>query len=92
MYLDPGFGGILIQVLVAIVATGGILVFSLRRKLRALFSKKKVSDTDSKKDDTAAATVDTAEDEAVDMLSDDDTGEEIAAADEETNVEETADN
>jgi hypothetical protein len=39
MYLDPGFGGMFIQVLVAIVAAGGILIFSLRRKLKALFSK-----------------------------------------------------
>jgi len=41
MYFDPGFGGALFQVLVAVAAAGGILVFSLRRKLRALFSGKK---------------------------------------------------
>jgi hypothetical protein len=40
MYLDPGFGGMFIQVVVAIVAAGGILIFSLRRKIKALFSKK----------------------------------------------------
>jgi len=45
MYLDPGFGGMLVQVFVAIAAAGGIILFSLRRKLRAFFSKKKDTDT-----------------------------------------------
>jgi len=31
MYLDPGFGGMLLQVLVAIAAAGGVLVFFHRR-------------------------------------------------------------
>jgi len=41
MYFDPGFGGALLQIVVTIAAAGGILLFSLRRKLRALFSKGK---------------------------------------------------
>jgi len=45
MYLDPGFGGMLVQILVAIVAAGGVLAFSLRRKIRKLFSKKKDDNT-----------------------------------------------
>jgi len=70
MYLDPGFGGMLFQVVVAIIAMGGILVFSLRRKIRALFSKNKdaggktagiVAPADIKTD---------AADDAIDMLSD----------------------
>lgn len=68
MYLDPGFGGMLVQVLVAIVAAGGIIIFSLRRKISALFSKKK--DTDLS--ETTADAADTAKsaDDVVDMLSD----------------------
>jgi len=41
MYLEPGFGGMLLQILVAIAAAGGVMVFSLRRKIAALFSKNK---------------------------------------------------
>jgi len=41
MYLDPGFGGMLVQVVVAIAAAGGVILFSLRKKLNALFSKDK---------------------------------------------------
>ncbi len=40
MYLDPGFGGMLIQILIAVVAAGGAAVFAMRKKLRAMFSKK----------------------------------------------------
>ena len=41
MYLDPGFGGMLVQAIVAIVAVGGGIVFSFRKKIRAAFSKNK---------------------------------------------------
>lgn len=44
MYLDPGFGGMLVQILVAVVAASGILIFSMRRKISNFFSRnKKVS-------------------------------------------------
>jgi len=43
MYLDPGFGGMLIQIIVALVAAGGVAVFALRKKISALFSGKKNS-------------------------------------------------
>jgi len=73
MYLDPNFGGMLIQVLVAIAAAGGIIMFSLRRKIRSLFSKNKNEDV---KEDTVENTHSTentmprAQDDAIDMLSD----------------------
>ena len=41
MYFDPGFGGMLLQVAVAVVAAGGAILFSFRRKLRVFFSKDK---------------------------------------------------
>ena len=41
MYLDPGFGGMLLQVIVVIAAVGGGILFSLRRQIRNLFSKNK---------------------------------------------------
>ena len=45
MYLDPGFGGMLLQVIVAIIAMGGAILFSIRKKIRNLFTKNKNSKT-----------------------------------------------
>ena len=39
MYLDPGFGGLLLQAIFAIAAVGGGILYSFRRKLRNLFKK-----------------------------------------------------
>ncbi|MCL2559335.1 MAG: hypothetical protein FWE07_02505 [Turicibacter sp.] len=41
MYLDPAFAGMLLQILLALVVVGGVALFSMRRKIRELFSKKK---------------------------------------------------
>jgi len=46
MYLDPGFGGMLLQVIVALVAVGGAILYSMRKKICNLF-KKNNSDTDN---------------------------------------------
>jgi len=40
MYLDPAFAGMLLQILLASLVVGGVILFSLRRKLRGLFSNK----------------------------------------------------
>jgi len=37
LYLDPGFGGMLLQVIVALVAVGGAILFSMRKKIKNLF-------------------------------------------------------
>ena len=58
MYVDPAFGGMLLQVIVGIIAVGGALVYTLRRKIRSLFTKD--SDAKRKKRETT--------DEMVDML------------------------
>jgi len=80
MYLDPGFGGMLVQVIVAIVAAGGILLFSLRRKLRAFFSKNKGTDADKAPVDADTSAVEGVDD-VVDMLSDDTVSDEKSADD-----------
>ena len=41
MYFDPGFGGMLLQVIVLIAAVGGGILFSFRKKIKNLFSKNK---------------------------------------------------
>ena len=41
MYLDPAFGGMLLQVIIAIVAVGGGIIYSFRRKIKAFFSRNK---------------------------------------------------
>ena len=48
MYIDPGFGGMLLQALVAIVAVSGAIVFSFRRKIKMFFSKDKASKNTSR--------------------------------------------
>jgi len=67
MYFDPGFGGMLIQLIVAIVAVGGGLLYSFRKKIRNLFSG------DSSKKDNYNAPVKKVTDEsddAIDILED----------------------
>ena len=66
MYLDPGFGGMLIQIIVAIVAAGGATMFALRKKIRAAFSNKNGSDSIKQ----PLNTNEDSEDEVIDMLSD----------------------
>lgn len=65
MYLDPGFGGMLVQAIVAIAAVGGGLLFSLRKKISSLFSKDKDSNQSFNNKPT-----NTEEDDAVDVLDD----------------------
>ena len=62
MYLDPGFGGMLLQVIVAIVAVGGGILFSFRKKISGLFKK-----GDGKPMKAASVTSET-EDDAIDVL------------------------
>jgi len=81
MYLDPGFGGMLVQVIVAIVAAGGIILFSLRRKLKALFSKKKGTDLIGATADTADVAISDDSDDVVDMLSKEKTDEKVVDKD-----------
>jgi len=56
MYLDPAFGGMLLQVIIAIVAVGGGIIYSFRRKIKAFFSKNK---SETKKVVESSASTDT---------------------------------
>ena len=62
MYLDPGFGGMLLQLIVAIAAVGGGILFSFRKKIGGLF--KKGDDKPIK----AVSGVPETDDDAVDVL------------------------
>lgn len=46
MYLDPGFGSMLIQAVLAVIACGGVMLVSMRSRIR-LFLKKKQKTHDS---------------------------------------------
>ena len=72
MYLDPGFGGMLIQIIVGIAAFSGAIAFSFRKKIRDFFSK----DKDDAQINQLAQNIDDSEDEVIDMLSDDDLSKE----------------
>jgi hypothetical protein len=70
MYLDPAFGGMLIQVVLAIAVAGGAIVFGMRKKISAFFGKNKDDSADFAGDliDDNAADIE----EVVDVLSDND--------------------
>ena len=65
MYFDPGFGGMFVQVLIAIIAVGGGVIFSMRKKIKNLFNKDK---SGTKALDNPA--LQETPDDAVDMLDD----------------------
>ena len=66
MYLDPSFGGMLLQILIAVAAAGGVIVFGMRRKIKALFKK----DKENAGVKLIAKNTGDAEDDVIDMLSD----------------------
>lgn len=41
MYLDPAFGGMILQIILALIVVGGTMMFTMRRKIRALFTRNK---------------------------------------------------
>lgn len=61
MYLDPGFGSMLIQFIVAGIAAAGAVLFMLKGKLQMLFHKKgapgdeKANEPDAAQDEQPAA-------------------------------------
>lgn len=63
MYLDPGFGGMLLQAIVGLVAVGGAIVFSFRRKIKELFTGKK-----GKKQEVSGVEESNLQEDAIDML------------------------
>ena len=77
MYLDPAFGGMLLQVIIAIVAVGGGIIYSFRRKIKAFFSKNKNETKKVVEQSTSDNTLD-----AIDAIDDVDEIDAIDEADE----------
>ena len=67
MYLDPGFAGMLLGIVVAIAAFAGGLWFSIRRNARNMLSRNKDNDENNI---TPIQRRDDESDDAVDMLDD----------------------
>jgi len=65
MYLDPSFGGMLLQVFVAIAASIGVIIFGMRKKIKALFKK---SNNDNTMNNN---TSEISEEDVIDMLAND---------------------
>ena len=65
MYLDPGFGGMLLQVIVVIIAVSGAILYSLRKKIHNLFKKKDSNDESNSISSTETMRTD---DDAIDTL------------------------
>jgi hypothetical protein len=68
MYLDPGFGGMLLQVILAIVAAGGAILFSFRKKIKKLFSKNKDNNIPVKSNTSNLNETNSSDDDVVDVL------------------------
>jgi len=66
MYLDPSFGGMLLQIIIAIAASGGAVIFGMRKKIKAFFKKNKNDTTTNVNRQTKADS----EEDIVDMLAD----------------------
>ena len=49
MYLDPGFGSMLIQAVVAVIAAGGAYLLLFRKNIQNFFKKKRGAE--AKRDD-----------------------------------------
>ena len=71
MYLDPGFGGMLLQIIVTIIAAGGATLFAVRKKIRALLNKNKEANNVSSITDETGKMQPQDDDDAIDMLSED---------------------
>jgi len=39
MYLDPGFGSMVIQVVIGLIAAGGVALYTFRQKIAKLFGR-----------------------------------------------------
>ena len=58
MYLDPGFGSMVVQIVLAGLAVCGVFLFRIRAKIAALFSRKpKQADEDETIEDADDASV-----------------------------------
>jgi hypothetical protein len=44
MYLDPGFGSMVIQVVIGLIAAGGVALYTLRQKITKLFGRSSKED------------------------------------------------
>lgn len=70
MYLDPGFGGMMVQLIIALVAAGGALIYTFRRKIAEFFKKNKgqnvSKDTISQNENLNDEIVDTIQDDGPD--------------------------
>lgn len=50
MYLDPGFGSMIIQVVVAAIASCGVVLMIMKSRIKAFFVKRKNKDSLSDED------------------------------------------
>jgi len=67
MYLDPGFGGMLLQVIIVIAAVGGAILYSMRKRIRDLFKNKK-KDSNDENNSTSSTETMHADDDTIDTL------------------------
>jgi hypothetical protein len=52
MYLDPGFGSMVIQLFIAGVAAAGSYLFLFRQKIKAFFGRSRAKKSEGETEDT----------------------------------------
>jgi len=92
MYLDPGFGGMLMQAIIALVAVGGATLYAVRRKIKDFFTgaknkeaKRSISTEklDDNNEDVIDALADDMKEDAHDALADEKKDNEVEPLEEE---------
>ena len=86
MYLDPGFGGMLMQAIIALVAVGGATLYAVRRKIKGFFTSAKKKEPkrnidarkhDGNMEEAIDALADNKEGDAIDSLAQDNKDNEV---------------
>ncbi len=51
MYFDPGFGSMIIQVILAVLAAAGVVWLTMKKRIKTIFSRKKKSNDEPEEQD-----------------------------------------
>lgn len=51
MYFDPGFGSMIIQVVLAVIAAAGVVWLTMKNRIKKIFSRKKNTDDNPEEQD-----------------------------------------
>jgi len=65
MYIDPGMGGMLLQIIIGLAAVAGAVIFSMRRTIKGWFNKDAQAAKTAQRPDVSDELIDPLEDSEV---------------------------